>query len=113
MFLAFFHLKLINLKVNKDFLRSDKYDTFIHCYFVLAYEEIGSGYANVDLNTEENNVRHKFVESKLYHFRKVYFYVWDLSLKVLTCFDTILCHLYCVTFKYISNTLKTILCNMH
>ena len=32
---------------------------WIHKYlFILAYEEIGTGNANVDLNAEENNVRY-------------------------------------------------------
>ena len=39
---------------------------FTHAYFhvsYLAYEEIGTGYENVDLQTEENNVRY-IVNSK-------------------------------------------------
>ena len=37
---------------------------FLICLYIfayLAYEEIGAGYANVDLNTIENDVRHKHI----------------------------------------------------
>ena len=46
--------------------------------------------------------------TKLKHFGKVYFNVWDLKLEILSYFDTVLCHLHGVTFKHISNALKTI-----
>ena len=45
---------------------------------------------------------------KVNHFRKVYFDVWELKLKILTCFNTVLSHLRGVTFKNMSNTLKKI-----
>ena len=33
----------------------------LYIFAYLAYEEIGAGYAIVDLNTKENNVRHKYI----------------------------------------------------
>ena len=44
---------------------------------------------------------------KVKHVKKVFFDVWNLKIEIQTFFDTVLCHLHGVTFKNISNTLKT------
>ena len=46
---------------------------------------------------------HAKISKHITYFRKVYVNVWNLKLEILTCFETVLCHLHGVTFKNIIN----------